>query len=173
MKKIEDLIQQWIHKIYTSKVVEYRKFYNTKSLYEIYKTSDYYSKPKPGSKKGYLIRAFTRTLNNVSDRIPTFKYKHVRDKGYLYIFVYPHEQHMSISSLRLSSRKSDEPTVADIEQEDISSTNIGSASSISQNISYNSSTCPSSTSTCVSSPKPEPLSRSRPISGEKVAPERN
>ena len=59
MKKIEDLVQQWIHEIYTSRVVEYRKFYNTKSLYEIYKTSDYYSKPKPGSKKGFLIRALS------------------------------------------------------------------------------------------------------------------
>ena len=126
MKKTNNqyIVQQWLDDVYISKTIEYRQFYNTESLYNLYKSSLYYQKPKSTAKKIYLLRSFTGTLNNIiaMKTIPTFKSKHVKRQGYLYMFVYPHEKHKSLKSTRFSKRNNDFPTTASTEQTESSNT---------------------------------------------------
>ena len=70
----ENIVKQWLDDIYISRTVEYRRFYNVESLYNMYKGSLFFHKPKSDGKKIYILRAFTRILNNIiaSKSVSTF-----------------------------------------------------------------------------------------------------
>ena len=62
----------------------------------------------------YLLRAFTRTLNDIVryKSLPEFCSKYIRGKGHLYIFLYPHEKEYKLNEMHFSKKNSIDPTTA-------------------------------------------------------------
>ena len=107
-KSVANHVLSWLNHVYSRKQIIFRKFHDASLLFDIYMASEFnnYTKNEIDSKREMLLRGFVRSINNIiRDGLFTqLKSKYIREEGYKYIFLYPHEGELNVSSIRFSPR---------------------------------------------------------------------